>query len=480
MSTAYVRPTIERNRPGQMNPQARGDRVEPCAAIDGVAVEQLARDHGSPLYVFSEATLRRAYRDLHGAFARRYPDVQFAWSYKTNYLRAICAIFHQEGAIAEVVSDFEYEKARGLGIPGEAIIFNGPHKPRAALERAVDEDARIQVDNLDELLLLADVASTRGRTIDVALRVHFDCGVRPAWTKFGFSADGPEFDLALERLAASGSLRLAGLHTHVGTFILDPQVYARASARLVELAAAARNRHGFEVTSLNLGGGFPSRSQLHFQYYPADQVVPSLDDYAEAVCRPILEGWPRGRPLPRLYLENGRALVDEAGSLVTTVVAVKSGQALARAVPAAHYDRRKKAGHAVTGPGRHGNLLVDAGVNLLHTAAWYRFGVRPARPMPGPLHERTIYGCLCMNIDVLREGVALPDCEVGDLLVFHPVGAYNVTQSMQFISYRPRIVLVSEGGGVEVIREREDLRHVEALERLPERLATFPAPGATP
>jgi diaminopimelate decarboxylase len=75
-----------------------------------------------------------------------------------------------------------------------------------------------------------------------------------------------------------------------------------------------------------------------------------------------------------------------------------------------------------------------------------------------------------MNIDVIRQSVPLPNMNVGDQLVLHPVGAYNVTQSMQFITYRPRIVMVTEQGGVEVIRERENLEHIEALERLPESL----------
>ena len=125
-----------------MNAQAHGQSANSCEAIDGVAVSDLIKEHGSPLYVFSESTLRESYRELHKAFSNRYPDVQLAWSYKTNYLKAICAVFHQEGAIAEVVSDFEYEKARGTGIPGSDIIFNGPYKQPEAPERAVNGGAK--------------------------------------------------------------------------------------------------------------------------------------------------------------------------------------------------------------------------------------------------------------------------------------------------------------------------------------------------
>ena len=140
----YVRPTVQRLNSGPVNPFRHGS-TPCCTEIDGVPVADLVRDHGSPLFVFSEKALREKYREAHRAFSRRYPNVQFAWSYKTNYLNAICRLFHQEGSIAEVVSGFEYEKARGNGIAGSDIIFNGPHKERADVERAVAEGDRKSV-----------------------------------------------------------------------------------------------------------------------------------------------------------------------------------------------------------------------------------------------------------------------------------------------------------------------------------------------
>ncbi|NBS89878.1 diaminopimelate decarboxylase, partial [bacterium] len=159
-----------------MNAQAHGQSANACEAIDGVAVSDLIKQHGSPLYVFSESNLRESYRELHKAFSSRYADVQLAWSYKTNYLKAICAVFHQEGAIAEVVSDFEYEKARAMGIPGSDIIFNGPYKQPEALERAVNEGAKIQIDNMDELLNLIHIAEQKQQIINVAIRIYMDSG----------------------------------------------------------------------------------------------------------------------------------------------------------------------------------------------------------------------------------------------------------------------------------------------------------------
>jgi diaminopimelate decarboxylase len=464
----YTAPTVVRHQAGQMNAQAHGQTADFCPDIEGVPIAELVVQHGSPLFVFSEAALRKASRDAHRAFRSRYPDVQFAWSYKTNYLKSICAIFHQEGAIAEVVSDFEYEKARGMGIPGRDIIFNGPWKPPAALERAVDEEAKIQIDNLDELINLIAIAEKKGRTVDVAIRVYMDTGVRPTWTKFGFDADSGEAIQAIKRIYQSPHLRLVGLHTHVGTYILDPEVYARATEKLIDLAELATREYGCDIRYLNLGGGFASHSQLHYQYLPSESVVPSMEDYAEAICKTIHTRWPKEKKLPKLYLETGRALVDEAGYLVTTVVALKQGTCSTTTDVDKSTDGRDKAGYrnGSSGAGASG-YLVDSGIHLLYTTAWYQLNVRPAKQIAGPQSERTLFGCLCMNIDVLRQSVVLPNVNVGDQLVLHPVGAYNITQAMQFITYRPRVVMVTEEGKVEVIRERENLEHLEAMERVP-------------
>lgn len=444
----------------------------------------LAAEFGSPLFVFSEAVLRRKYREAHRAFARRHPDVQFAWSYKTNYLNAICRTFHQEGSIAEVVSGFEYEKARHNGVPGRDIIFNGPHKSRACLERAVAEGAMVQVDNLDELLTLSSIAKQRGEVVPLALRIHVNTHTHEVWSKFGFCGDNGEALHILRRLSMMPELRLRGLHCHVGTFILEPNAYRIAATRLVELALAAHELKPGLVDYLNLGGGFASKARLHCQYLPPEQVTPSFERYAEAICDTIQELWPRNAKLPRLYLETGRALVDEAGWLVSTVVALKKRVIPETSGVASSLAAYGKTSHALNQSlAAHGKVhqplstmdarnavVLDAGVNLLYTTAWYQPTILPAKPTAEPLTPTTVYGCLCMNIDVIREEAPLPGLSTGDHVVLHPVGAYNVTQSMQFIAYRPAVVMIDETGKPQLIRQQEDLRYVQELEQVPEHL----------
>jgi diaminopimelate decarboxylase len=447
VKTPYEKPVILRLETGYLNKFGSSPMYSRRVrkAIDGVNIDVLVERFGSPLFVFSERTLRAKYRELRDAFSSRYPHVVQAWSYKTNYLRAICAVFHDEGALAEVVSAFEYEKARALGVPGSQIVFNGPHKPLPALRRAVEEGAQIHIDHLDEVHDLEHLAVELGRPIPVGLRLNMDTGIFPQWTRFGLNLDSGQALDAVKRIHARGHLRLRALHAHIGTFILEPDAYARATAKMVRFAAEVQDRFGFEIEDLDVGGGFPSRSKLKGTYLPPDVTVPPIDAYAEAITDALYANLPPG-VFPRLILEAGRALVDEAGFLITTVFATKR-------MP----DGRR-------------TYVADAGLNDLFTSFWYKFTMEVDREVQGMNEPAMVHGPLCMNIDVLDEGVLLPPLRRGTRLILSPVGAYNVTQWMQFIEYRPAIVLVGEDGSVDLIREREDLSDVERRERLPDRL----------
>ncbi|MCU0661035.1 MAG: alanine racemase [Myxococcota bacterium] len=442
----YERPTVVKHTSGLANKFGRGSSRRTVPRIDGVAVSSLIEQYGSPLFVFSEHTLRMRYREVHRAFSMRYPKVQLAWSYKTNYLDAICRIYHQEGSFAEVVSEMEYEMARRLGVPGERILFNGPYKPSDALRRAFEEGAKVHLDHYDELYEAERIARSLGRKVAVAIRVNMDTGIYPRWDRFGFNFDSGEALDAARRIAASEHLVLTGLHCHIGTFILEPEAYRKAATNLATLARELHKDSGTTLDYVDLGGGFASRATLHEQYAPGTDSTPPIDEYAEAITSALLAAsWPGGK-MPTLYLETGRALVDEAGFLVTRVVGNKRLPGGARA------------------------LVVDAGVSALFTSFWYRHDVLPVEDRGGMLEETVVYGPLCMNIDVVRPSVLLPPLEPGDALVVRPVGAYNVTQWMQFIRYRPPVLLVGEDGQTDVIRRGERIEDIKGPEELPARL----------
>jgi len=153
-------------------------------------------------------------------------------------------------------------------------------------------------------------------------------------------------------------------------------------------------------------------------------------------------------------MESGRAIVDDTEILVTSVVANKRM------------------------PDGRSSVVIDAGVNLLFTGFWYNHRVVPTRILEGVAEDTVLYGPLCMNIDVMRSSVMLPPLNIGDSLVFNQVGAYNNTQWMQFIEYRPNIVMVHVDQTVSVVRTAEDLQVMTAQELIPDHLLSVEAQQA--
>ena len=436
----YIKPTISKVEFAMASKYGSPLKTQKIRTeIDGVKVSDLVEKFGSPVFVFSESKIRELYNNLYNAFSARYPDVQFGWSYKTNYLNEICKIFHGLGSIAEVVSEFEYQKARALGIEGKDIIFNGPYKPYEDLKIAVKEGAKIHVDNLFELNDLEKIADELGTTVTVAIRINMDTGIYPQWSRFGFNFEGGEAYEAVKRMYDGGKLQLNGIHAHIGTFMLDANAYKMATIKIMQLKEQVENDFGAVIEYIDLGGGFASKSHLKGVYQSPDVIIPTADDYAEAITNTIYE-MNRSDTLPKLYLETGRALIDEAGYLLTSVHGYK------------RFPDGKK------------GYILDAGVNLLYTSTWYNFTIELDKHYEGENEPSMLNGPLCMNIDIIEENVMLPALDRGSVLTLSPVGAYNYTQAMQFIRYKPAVVLIDTHGEPRVIKEVDDLATVNYKE----------------
>lgn len=446
MKIKWQRPVIQKMNGGLMNKFGTRTEFEPIKQIDGVPVQSLIQQFGSPLFVLSERTLRRNYRDAYRAFSTRYPAVQFAWSYKTNYLNAVCRVFHQEGSWAEVVSGFEYKKALGNGVPGPHILFNGPEKSNEDLELACRHGSLIHIDHYDELFQLVDISERLPEKPRVALRVNMDTGIYPVWDRFGFNYENGQAWDALQKIVASGKMTLMGLHCHIGTFMLSTDAYRQAVKKLADLAWRCKTELSTPLQYLDLGGGFPSGNTLRGSFLPGTDAVPSVDEFAEAITSQLIELGYGTQEIPKLILESGRVLVDDAGYLLSTVVATK----------------RLSDGRRAT--------ILDAGVNLLFTSFWYDHAISPAQEFTPHTEDMAIYGPLCMNIDVLRQSTNLPLLNRGDQVVIQRTGAYNMTQWMQFIHMRPNVVMIDEEGQPHLIREAETLEYLEEPERVPAHL----------
>jgi len=445
----YERPIIKKHESAMPNKFGMRTEFRPMTHIDEVAVKDLIDEHGSPLFVMSEKVLRSNSRNAYRAFSTRYPKVQFAWSYKTNYLSAICNTFHQEGSWAEVVSGFEYDKAMSNGVAPQKIIFNGPDKTKSDLRKAIENNSLIHIDHLDEYYMIAELAEEMKKRPQVAIRVNMDTGIYPMWDRFGFNYENGQAWDVLNKIMVGKKMDLVGLHCHIGTYMMTAAPYGVAATKLADLAVGLKRKYDHHVKYIDLGGGFAGKNTLKGAFLPGSDTNPTFDEYAEVITSALLNSEIDPENLPTLILETGRAMIDEAGYLLGTVIA----------------NKRSSTGKRTT--------ILNIGVNILFTSFWYDHKVTPAQEFSHHTEDTVIYGPLCMNIDVIRENISLPLLNSGDNVVVHNVGAYNMTQWMQFITLRPKVVMISEDGQVNVIRKGEDMSSITDYEVLPTHLEKF-------
>jgi len=274
-----------------------------------------------------------------------------------------------------------------------------------------------------------------------------DVGIYPLWDRFGFNYENGEALQAVKRIISSENVNLVGLHTHIGTYIMTTEPYQIAAIKMVELANFIKNKYDIVLDYIDMGGGLPSQNTLKGQYLNAEQLLPSYEEYADAITKAIFNYDVDVSEMPTLILESGRALIDDAGYLLSSVIGNK------------RLSSGKKA------------VIIDAGVNLLFTSHWFKHKIVPAQQSTGTFTENAaIYGPLCMNIDCLSEDLVLPALNKGDQVVIQYVGAYSVTQWMQFITVRPKVVMIMEDKSIEIIRDSETFDYLSEMEKLPQKL----------
>jgi diaminopimelate decarboxylase len=393
----------------------------------------LAREHGTPLYVYSGDGVRARYRRLAAAFAPLQPRICYA--VKANFSLALLALLRAEGAGFDIVSGGELYRALAAGADPARIVFAGVGKTAAELEAALAAGIGwFNVESRHELERLSALAVQRGQVATVALRLnpgvapdthhHIQTGSRGS--KFGLPV--PEA-LALARRAPAGGLpgvRRRRAHIHIGSQVPTP---APTLAAIDVALDAMRQAPGLDT--LDLGGGFP------VAYRETDR-FPSIEEFAAPiVARLQAPGGP-----PHVHVEPGRYLVASAGVLVATVQAVKDVA------------------------GRR-TLVVDAGMHTLLRPALYDayHRVLPLRAAPSaPPVPTDVVGPICESADVLAADRALPPLEPGDQLALMDAGAYGFSMASQYNSQpRPAEVLV-EGGSARLVRRRETYADLVALE----------------
>lgn len=390
--------------------------------IEEMPVTQLAKRYGTPLYVYSTATLRGQYRALQDNLGALASSVLICYALKANSNVVLGGLLASWGAGADVVSGGELYLAQHMGFPGEKIVFAGVGKTRREMAEALGVGIlSFHVESAGELEVLAEVAAQAGKVAPVAVRVNpdVDAHTHPYITtgtkanKFGVN---PEQALSLIRRSAHNAhLSPVGLHVHIGSQLATVTPIVDATRRVLQLwdMLAQEDVH---LRELDIGGG------LGIAYRPEDN--PEGPEALAAGLRPLLEG----RDL-ELVLEPGRFLVGSAGALLTTVIHLKDGLA-----------------------------VVAAGMtDLLRPAlygAWHPVWPIHAEDL-GTGDAVDVVGPVCESADVLAKDRRLGALRPGDILAIGQAGAYSFSMSSQYNGRpRPAEVLV-DGGHATIIRPRE-------------------------
>jgi diaminopimelate decarboxylase len=383
--------------------------------VGGCDVLELAREFGTPAYIYAEDDMRARARAYLEAFRARRDRFEVIYAGKAFPCTAVFRLFREEGLSADVASAGELHLALAGGIEPERIYMHGNNKSRAELDYAIEQGVgHIVVDSFDEIERL------RGRGVRVLLRVT--PGIRPSThsyiqtgqedSKFGFgAADVPR---AVEACAAAG-LELRGLHAHIGSQVFDLEAFERLAEVLAGMG---------EWPLLNLGGGLGIA-------YTAEDAPPSIDEYVDALVRRAPQG-------VTLLSEPGRSLVGNAGVTIYTVGTVKRI------------------------PGVRTYVAVDGGMsdNLRPMLYGARYEAEIADRFGGD-DLCTVAGMHCESGDILVRDVRLDDPHPGDALVIPATGAYGHAMANNYNAVpRPPVVFCRDGDARVVVRRETyaDLR----------------------
>ncbi|MHA6318035.1 diaminopimelate decarboxylase [Altererythrobacter sp. CAU 1778] len=407
---------------------------------EDVALARIAEEVGTPVYVYSRATLERHARVFREALAGL-DDPLIAFAVKSNPNIAVLKVLARAGFGADVVSGGELVRALAAGMPAEKIVFSGVGKTRAELQLGLDRNiGQFNIESREEGRELAELAAARGIEAPAVLRVNPDVDAK-THAKISTGKAENKFGVPIMRasetyaeLADQPGLDLRGIAIHIGSQLLDLEpletAFAKVGALIADLRAA-----GHTITHVDLGGG------LGVPYRAGDN-PPSPAEYGAMVAR-ATAGWN-----VRLTFEPGRVIAGNAGVLLTRVVRVKRGG---------------------NGPPF---VIVDAAMNDLARpalyGAWHDFdAVRPT----GERMTANIVGPICETGDTFATDRECDALVAGDLAVFRTAGAYGATMASSYNSRGFVAEAMVDGDRLAVVADRIDAAAIMDAERVPDWLA---------
>ncbi|HET9068202.1 MAG TPA: diaminopimelate decarboxylase [Amaricoccus sp.] len=406
---------------------------------EAVPLPEIAAAVGTPVYVYSSATLARHYRVFEDALAGM--DHLICYAVKANSNLAVLALMASLGAGMDVVSEGEYRRARAAGVPGERIVFSGVGKTRDEMRMALEGGVRqFNVESEPELEALSEVAAGMGRTAPVAVRVNPDVDARThakiatgkAENKFGVPIGRAREVYA--RAAELPGIEVVGVDVHIGSQLVELAPYEAAFRKVAELTGVLR-ADGHPIHRLDLGGG------LGIPYRQGANETPPLPfDYGELIRRTV------GHLGCEIDIEPGRLIAGNAGVLVAQVIYRKQGE------------------------GRD-FLILDAAMNdLVRPAmydAWHDI-VPVLEPPAGVAAEPVdVVGPICETGDTFAVGRALPPVPPGGLVAFRSAGAYGAVMASEYNSRLLVPEVLVAGDHFDVVRARPSFDDMLGRDTIP-------------
>ncbi len=408
---------------------------------EDVPLARIAAEVGTPVYVYSTATLTRHFNLFRQAL--EWTDHLVCFAVKSNSNLAVLKLLGDLGAGMDIVSAGEYARAKAAGVPGERIVFSGVGKTAGEMRMALEGGIRqFNVESEPELELLSQVATSLGVVAPIAVRVNPDVDAK-THEKIATGKSENKFGIPIAkarevyaRAAALPGIEVVGIDMHIGSQLTDLEPYRQAYAKMAELTRALR-ADGHAIRRLDMGGG------LGIPYRRDNNAPPLPIEYGQVIRDAV------GDLGCEIEIEPGRNISGNAGILLSSVIYLKQGE------------------------GRD-FLILDAAMNDLIRPAMYSAHhdiVPVAEPAPGAeVASFDVVGPVCETGDTFEKAVELPGLAPGDLVALRSAGAYGAVMASEYNS-RPLVpeVLVS-GDQFAVIRARPTLEEMLGRDSIPEWL----------
>ena len=406
----------------------------------GADTTELAKQYGTPLYVFDEQLIREACRDFKNSIDNYYDgNGMVLYASKAFSCKEMYRIANEEGIGVDTVSGGEIYTALSAGFPAEKIFFHGNNKTNAELTYAIENNiGHIVIDDFTEIDRINKIAGEMGKKVTVMLRIkpgidaHTHDFIKTGQNdcKFGFTLETGEAFEAAKKAIEAKNLNVSGFHCHIGSQIFSTDPFCLAAEVMAKFIAKVTNDTGHVVSELNLGGGFGIRYTDEDEPLPYSEFMNKVSGELKSACNKL------NVAIPKVFIEPGRSIVGPAGITLYTVGSIK------------------------TIPGIRTYVSVDGGMTDNPRYALYgaKYDAVIANKAENPNDFTvTIAGKCCESGDLIGENIKIQTPETGDVLAVLATGAYNYSMASNYNrTPRPAAIMVKNGES-RVIIKRETL-----------------------